>query len=82
MELNRLELLILRRMIQDTMDKKMDKIHYYHHCIQKGKDFYNKLAIAESEYENLVNIRKKINDEMTLLEYTNGVYSGGESFIN
>lgn len=66
-----LELLFLRRMVGENMDKKLGRIQYYNRQIARDKqEYYEKLALVESEYNAMCSIKEKINDELALRELT------------
>lgn len=67
--LTMLELLFLCRLIDDDlvrMKKRIDRCDRY---ILRGEDRYKEKALAESEYDSLLSVKKKINNELALREY-------------
>lgn len=67
--LTMLELMFLCRLVDDDlvrMKKRIDRCDRY---ILRGEDRYKEKALAESEYDSLLSVKKKINNELALREY-------------
>lgn len=68
MELTMIELFFLRKLIGENLDKKLGRIQYYNRQLRLGKDYYQQLALVESEYNAMLSLKDKINDEIALRE--------------
>ena len=69
MELTRIELLFLRRLVGENLEKKLGRVQYYYRQLERGnKDCLEKLAIVEAECNAMASLKNKINDEIALRE--------------
>ena len=63
-----MELLFLRKLVGENLDKKIGRVQYYHRQLARGTDCYEKLAVAEAECTAMASLKEKINNEIALRE--------------
>lgn len=64
-----MELLFLRKLVGENLDKKLGRGQYYHRQLERGnKDCLEKLAVVEAECNAMASLKNKINDEFALRE--------------
>ena len=66
--LTSLELMFLCRLVDDDLSRMKKRIERCDRYILRGEDRYKEKAIAEAEYDSLLVVKKKINNELALRE--------------
>lgn len=64
-----LELMFLCRCVGEDLAKMERRIERCKRYISRGEDKHKELALAEAEYNALLSVKNKINDEIALREY-------------
>lgn len=70
MELSKLELLFLRRLVDENLDAVERRINRLIRLSGRDSGFHEKMAIAESEKVVMEGLKGKINDEIAVRELT------------
>lgn len=70
MELSKLELLFLRRLVDENLDAVERRINRLIRLSGRDSGFHEKMAIAESEKVAMEGLMGKINDEIAVRELT------------
>ncbi len=65
-----MELLFLCRCVSEDYDKMERRIERCRRYILRGEDRHKELALAEAERDAILSVKKKINNEIALREYT------------
>lgn len=64
-----LELMFLCRLVGEDLDKLERRKERCRRYIARGEDKHKELALAEAEYDALLSVKQKINNEIALREY-------------
>lgn len=68
-ELNNVELISLHKAIHDRIKKLGHDLSWYERMSERDSSYVPKLAVAQTEYDTLITLRKLTSEELTLRDF-------------